>query len=172
MDRAQKREAVAELNEVFANASSVVVTHYSGLNVAEISDLRRQMRAAGANFKVTKNRLTKLALDGTPYAPISDLFTGPTAIAFSDDPVAPAKVAIDFAKGNDKLVVLGGAMGDNQLDVAGVKALAALPSLDALRGKLIGVLQAPATKLAGVVQAPASQLARVLSAQGSKDEAA
>ena len=172
MDRAQKREAVAELNEVFANASSVVVTHYSGLNVAEISDLRRQMRAAGANFKVTKNRLTKLALDGTPYAPISDLFTGPTAIAFSDDPVAPAKVAIDFAKGNDKLVVLGGAMGDNQLDVAGVKALAALPSLDALRGKLIGVLQAPATKLAGVVQAPASQLARVLSAQGSKEEAA
>ena len=172
MDRAQKREAVAELNEVFANASSVVVTHYSGLNVAEISDLRRQMRAAGANFKVTKNRLAKLALDGTPYAPISDLFTGPTAIAFSDDPVAPAKVAIDFAKGNDKLVVLGGAMGDNQLDVAGVKALAALPSLDALRGKLIGVLQAPATKLAGVVQAPASQLARVLSAQGSKDEAA
>ena len=172
MDRAQKREAVADLNEVFANASSVVVTHYSGLNVAEISDLRRQMRAAGANFKVTKNRLTKLALDGTPYAPISDLFTGPTAIAFSDDPVAPAKVAIDFAKGNDKLVVLGGAMGDNQLDVAGVKALAALPSLDALRGKLIGVLQAPATKLAGVVQAPASQLARVLSAQGSKDEAA
>ena len=172
MDRAQKREAVAELNEVFANASSVVVTHYRGLNVAEISDLRRQMRAAGANFKVTKNRLTKLALDGTPYAPISDLFTGPTAIAFSDDPVAPAKVAIDFAKGNDKLVVLGGAMGDNQLDVAGVKALAALPSLDALRGKLIGVLQAPATKLAGVVQAPASQLARVLSAQGSKDEAA
>ena len=98
--------------------------------------------------------------------------SGPTAIAFSDDPVAPAKVAIDFAKGNDKLVVLGGAMGDNQLDVAGVKALAALPSLDALRGKLIGVLQAPATKLAGVVQAPASQLARVLSAQGSKDEAA
>ncbi len=172
MDRAQKREAVAELNEVFANTSSVVVTHYSGLNVAEISDLRRQMRAAGATFKVTKNRLTKLALDGTQYASISDLFTGPTAIAFSDDPVAPAKVAVDFAKGNDKLVVLGGAMGDNHLDVDGVKALASLPSLDELRGKLVGLLQAPATKLAGVVQAPASQLARVLSAQGSKDEAA
>ncbi|MBT5080337.1 MAG: 50S ribosomal protein L10 [Rhodospirillaceae bacterium] len=172
MDRAQKREAVSELNEVFSNTSSVVVTHYSGLNVAEISDLRRQMRAAGATFKVTKNRLTKIALDGTQYAPISDLFAGPTAIAYSDDPVAPAKVAVDFAKKNEKLIVLGGAMGDSQLDVAGVKALASLPSLDELRGKIVGLLQAPATKLAGVIQAPASQLARVLSAQGSKDEAA
>ena len=148
MDRAQKREAVAKLNEVFANASSVVVTQYSGLNVAEISDLRRQMRKAGATFKVTKNRLTKLALDGTPYASISDLFAGPTAIAYSDDPVAPAKVAVDFAKGNNKLVVLGGAMGDSQLDVDGVKALASLPSLDELRGKFVGLLQAPGTKLA------------------------
>ena len=172
MDRAQKREAVAKLNEVFANTSSVVVTQYSGLNVAEISDLRRQMRKAGATFKVTKNRLTKLALDGTPYASISDLFAGPTAIAYSDDPVAPAKVAVDFAKGNNKLVVLGGAMGDSQLDVDGVKALASLPSLDELRGKFVGLLQAPATKLAGVIQAPSSQLARVLSAQGSKEEAA
>ena len=171
MDRAQKREAVAELNEVFSNASSVVVTHYSGLNVAEISDLRRQMRAAGATFKVTKNRLTKLALDGTPYAPISDLFAGPTAIAYSDDPVAPAKVAVDFAKGNDKLVVLGGAMGDSQLDVDGVKALASLPSLDELRGKLIGLIQAPATKVAGVVQAPAGQLARLLQAYADKQAA-
>ena len=172
MDRAQKREAVAKLNEVFANASSVVVTKYSGLNVAEISDLRRQMRKAGATFKVTKNRLTKLAIDGTRYASISDLFAGPTAIAYSDDPVAPAKVAVDFAKGNNKLVVLGGAMGDSQLDVDGVKALASLPSLDELRGKFVGLLQAPATKLAGVIQAPSSQLARVLSAQGSKEEAA
>ena len=130
MDRAQKREAVANLNEVFANASSVVVTQYSGLNVAEISDLRRQMRKAGATFKVTKNRLTKLAIDGTPYASISDMFNGPTAIAYSDDLVAPAKVAVDFAKGNNKLAVLGGAMGDSQLDVDGVKALASLPSLD------------------------------------------
>ena len=172
MDRDQKREAVAILNEVFANTSSVVVTQYSGLNVAEISDLRRQMRKAGATFKVTKNRLTKLAIDGTPYASISDLFVGPTAIAYSDDPVAPAKVAVDFAKGNNKLVVLGGAMGDSQLDVDGVKALASLPSLDELRGKFVGLLQAPATKLAGVIQAPSSQLARVLSAQGSKEEAA
>ena len=172
VDRAQKREAVAELNDVFSNTSSVVVTHYSGLNVAEISDLRRQMQAAGATFKVTKNRLTKLALDGTQYAPLIDLFTGPTAIAYSNDPVAPARVVVNFAKSNDKLVVLGGGMGDSQLDIKGVKALASLPSLDELRGKIVGLLQAPATKLAGVIQAPASQLARVLSAQGSKEEAA
>ncbi|NQV60050.1 MAG: 50S ribosomal protein L10 [Alphaproteobacteria bacterium] len=172
MDRAQKREAVAELNAVFSSTSSVIVTHYSGLSVAEITDLRQQMQAAGATFKVTKNRLTKLALDGTLYAPLTDLFTGPTGIAYSDDPVAPAKVAVNFAKSNEKLIVLGGGMGDKQLDVNGVKALASLPSLDALRGKLVGLLQAPATKLAGVIQAPASQLARVLSAQGSKEEAA
>jgi len=172
VDRAQKREAVAELNAVFSSTSSVIVTHYSGLSVAEITDLRQQMQAAGATFKVTKNRLTKLALDGTLYAPLTDLFTGPTGIAYSDDPVAPAKVAVNFAKSNEKLIVLGGGMGDKQLDVNGVKALASLPSLDALRGKLVGLLQAPATKLAGVIQAPASQLARVLSAQGSKEEAA
>jgi len=172
VDRAQKREVVSELNEVFANASAIVVTHYSGLNVAEITDLRRRMRDAGASFKVTKNRLTKLALDGTPYNEIADLFTGPTAIAYSDDPVAPAKVAVEFAKSNDKLIVLGGAMGETQLDQDGVKALAALPSLDELRGKIVGLVQAPATKVAGVLQAPAGQLARVLAAQGSKDEAA
>ena len=172
VNRAQKRAAVAELNEVFTNTSSVVVTQYSGLNVAEISDLRRQMRNAGATFKVTKNRLTKLALDGTPYAPIGKLFTGPTAIAYSDDPIAPAKVAVNFAKGNEKLVVLGGAMGENQLDVDGVKALATLPSLDELRGTIVGLLQAPATKLLGVVQAPASKLVRVVSAKASKEETA
>ena len=172
MNRTQKREAVAELKEVFANTSAVVVTQYSGLNVSEISDLRRQMRNAGATFKVTKNRLTKLALDGTPYASIGDLFTGPTAIAYSDDPVAPAKVAIEFAKGNEKLVVLGGAMGDSQLNIDGVKALASLPSLDELRGTIVGLLQGPATKLLGVVQAPAIQLVRVMSAQGSKEETA
>ena len=172
MERAQKREVVSELNEVFNSASSVVVTHYSGLNVAELSDLRGRMREAGATFKVTKNRLTKLALDGTPYDQIADLFTGPTAIAYSDDPVAPAKIAVEFAKKNDLLVVLGGAMGDTQLDVDGVKALAALPSLDELRGKIVGLLNAPATKVARVLQAPAGQLARVMSAQGAKDEAA
>ena len=172
MERAQKREAVAELNEVFSNASAVVVTHYSGLNVADLSVLRGQMREAGATFKVTKNRLTKLALDGTPYDPIADLFSGPTAIAYSDDPVAPAKVAVEFAKKHENLVVLGGAMGATQLDVDGIKALAALPSLDELRGKIVGLLNAPATKVAGVLQAPAAQLARVMSAQGAKDEAA
>jgi large subunit ribosomal protein L10 len=172
VERAQKREVVAELNEVFANTSSVVVAHYSGLNVADMSELRGQMREAGATFKVTKNRLTKLALDGTPYSQIADLFTGPTAIAYSDDPVAPAKVAVEFAKKNESLVVLGGAMGETQLDVDGVRALAALPSLDELRGKIVGLLNAPATKVAGVLQAPAGQLARVVSAQGSKEEAA
>lgn len=172
MDRTQKREVVAELHEVFGDIGSVVVTHYSGLNVAEITDLRSQMRGAGATFRVTKNRLTKLALDGTPYSPLGELFSGPTAIAYADDPVAAAKVAVDFAKKNDKLVVLGGAMGDTVLDAKGVEALAKLPSLDELRGKMVGLLQAPATKVAGVVQAPAAQLARVFSAYGSKEEAA
>ncbi|HZD25143.1 MAG TPA: 50S ribosomal protein L10 [Alphaproteobacteria bacterium] len=172
MDRAQKRQAVTELNEVFTSTSAVVVTHYSGLNVAQLSELRRQMREAGATFKVTKNRLTKLALEGTPYSKIADLLTGPTAIAYSADPVAPAKVVVEFAKKHEKLVVLGGAMGETLLDDKSVKALAELPSLDELRGKLVGLLQAPATKVAGVLQAPAGQLARVLAAQGAKEEAA
>ena len=172
MDLEQKRELVTELNTVFNDAASVVVTQYSGLSVTEITDLRNQMRAAGANFKVTKNRLTRLALADTPYAGLADMFTGPTAIAFSEDVVAPAKVAVDYAKKNEKLVVVGGAMGENVLDVAGVKALASLPSLDELRGKIVGLLQAPATKVAGVVQAPASQLARVMGAYASKGEAA
>ena len=172
MDLEQKRELVTELNAVFSNAASVVVTQYSGLSVSEITDLRNQMRAAGASFKVTKNRLTRLALADTPYAGLADMFTGPTAIAFSEDVVAPAKVAVDFAKKNDKLVVVGGAMGESVLDVDGVKALASLPSLDELRGKIVGLLQAPATKVAGVVQAPAGQLARVLGAHASKGEAA
>jgi large subunit ribosomal protein L10 len=163
---------VAELNEVFSNTSAVVVTHYSGLNVADLSDLRGRMREAGATFKVTKNRLTKLALDGTPYDPIADLFSGPTAIAYSDDPVAPARIVVEFAKRHDNLVVLGGAMGATLLDVDGIKALAALPSLDELRGKIVGLLNAPATKIAGVLKAPAGQLARVMAAQGAKDEAA
>lgn len=172
MDRAQKREMVAELNTVFSETACIVVTHYSGLNVAEISDLRRRMRDAGANFKVTKNRLTKIALKGTQYSKIDDLFSGPTAIAYADDPVTPAKVVADFAKGNENLVVVGGAMGETRLDADGVQALAKLPSLDELRGKLIGLLQAPATKVAGVLQAPAGQLARVMGAYAAKDEAA
>ena len=172
MDRARKEELVVELNGAFADAALVVVTHQSGLTVAESTDLRRRMREAGASFKVTKNRLVKLALVGTPYEGIADLFEGPTAIAYSADPVVAARVAVDFSKENDKLVVIGGAMAEDRLDEAGVKALAMLPSLDDLRGRLIGLLNAPATKVAGVLQAPAGQLARVLSAHAEQDEAA
>ena len=172
MDRARKEELVIELNGTFAEAALVVVTHQSGLTVAESTDLRRRMREAGASFKVTKNRLVKLALVGTPYEGIADLFEGPTAIAYSADPVVAARVAVDFSKENDKLVVIGGAMAEDRLDEAGVKALAMLPSLDDLRGRLIGLLNAPATKVAGVLQAPAGQLARVLSAHAEQDEAA
>ncbi|MCZ6511095.1 MAG: 50S ribosomal protein L10 [Alphaproteobacteria bacterium] len=172
MDRARKEELVVELNGVFADAALVVVTHQSGLTVAESTDLRRRMRAADASYKVAKNRLVKLALVGTPYEAIADLFEGPTAIAYSADPVAAARVAVDFSKENDKLVVVGGAMAENRLDEAGVKALATLPSLDELRGMLLGLLNAPATKVARVLQAPASQLARVLSAHAEQEEAA
>ncbi len=172
MDRARKEELVGELNGAFADAALVVVTHQSGLTVAESTDLRRRMREAGASFKVTKNRLVKLALVGTPYEGIADLFEGPTAIAYSADPVVAARVAVDFSKENEKLVVIGGAMAEDRLDEAGVKALATLPSLDDLRGKLVGLLNSPATKVAGVLQAPAGQLARVLSAHADQGEAA
>ena len=163
---------VESLNRTFQDAASVVVTHYSGLNVGEISDLRGQMRAAGANFRVTKNRLARLALEGTTFAPLLDMFNGPTAIAYSDDVVAPAKVAVTFAKQNHNLVIIGGAMGETLLDADGVKNLASMPSLDELRGKIIRLVQAPATKIAGVLQAPAGQLARVLSAYANEGEAA
>ena len=172
MERSRKEKIVNDLHDALESANMVVVTHNNGLTVAEATELRRSMRDAGASFKVTKNRLTRLALADTPYAGLADMFTGPTAIAFSEDVVAPAKVAVEFAKKNEKLVVVGGAMGENVLDVAGVKALASLPSLDELRGKIVGLLQAPATKVAGVVQAPASQLARVMGAYASKGEAA
>ncbi len=171
MDRAQKAELVSELKGVFDKTGLVVVTHYTGLSVAELTDLRTQMRGVGAQFRVTKNRLTKLALEGTKCESIAHLFTGPTAIAYSDDPVAAAKVSIEYAKKNDKLVVLGGVMGNTELDANGVKALATLPSLDELRAKLLGLINAPATKVAGVLQAPAGQLARVFAAYG-KSEAA
>ena len=160
------------MNQVFDKAGLVIVTHYSGLTVQEMTDLRRQMLDVGASFKVTKNRLTRLALEGTRFKPLADLFKGPTAIAYSDDPVAAAKAATDYAKKNEKLVVLGGAMAGTVLNAEGVKALASLPSLDELRGRLVGLLQAPATKIAGVLQAPAGQLARVLNAYASKDQAA
>ena len=172
MDRARKEELVTELNQSFVDAALVVVTQQSGLTVAESTELRQRMREAGAGYKVTKNRLAKLALAGTPYEPITDLFSGPTAIAYSADPVAAARVAVNFAKDNDKLTVVGGAMGDTLLDENAVKALASLPSLDELRGKLVGLLNAPATKVAGVLQAPAGQMARVMGAYASQDEAA
>ncbi len=172
MDRARKEELVTELNQSFAEAALVVVTQQTGLTVSESTELRSQMREAGAGYKVTKNRLAKLALAGTPYEPITDLFSGPTAIAYSADPVAAARVAVNFAKENDKLTVVGGAMGDTLLDENAVEALASLPSLDELRGKLVGLLNAPATKVAGVLQAPAGQMARVMGAYASRDEAA
>ena len=171
MNRAQKAELVADLNAVLARTGSIVVTHYAGLKVTQISDLRHKMREMGAGFKVTKNRLVRLALNGTRYQQLADLFTGPTAIAYSDDPIAAAKVSVDYAKKNNKLVIVGGAMGDVRLDVDGVKALASMPSLDELRGNLIGLIQAPATKVAGVLQAPAGQLARVLQAKSERQEA-
>ncbi len=172
MDRSQKAELVAELHKTFVAAEMVVVTHYSGLTVAEMEDLRIKMLEAGAGFKVTKNRLTRLALKDTKFEGMTDMFKGPTGIAFSADPVSAAKVAVKFAKGNEKLIVVGGALGEEQLSVDAVKALAILPSLDELRGKLVGLLQAPATKIAGVTQAPAGQLARVMGAYASQGEAA
>ncbi|MBL28212.1 MAG: 50S ribosomal protein L10 [Rhodospirillaceae bacterium] len=172
MLRAEKEQLVASLNETFNAASVVVVTHYTGLNAGQMTDLRSSMRAAGANFRVTKNRLTRIALEGTPYQGLSDMFVGPTAIAFSDDPVTAAKASVEFAKKNEKLVILGGALGETLIDEAGVKALASLPPIDELRGKIVGLLNAPASRLARVINAPGSQLARVLNAYATKDEAA
>ncbi len=172
MDRAEKESMVASLHQTFEDASIVVVTHYSGLTVAEMGKLRDQMREAGAVFKVTKNRLTRRALEGTKYQPLNEMFTGPTAIAYSEDPVAAAKAAVNFSKTNDKLIVLGGALGDEQLDVNAVKSLASLPSLDELRAKIVAMISTPATRIAVVLQAPAGQVARVLGARGASEEAA
>ncbi len=172
MDRSQKEELVANLRALFSQTGLVVVTHQVGLSVAEATELRRRMRSAGAVFKVTKNRLVRRALEGTPYQELAALFVGPTAIACSSDPVAAAKVAVEYATNNEKLVILGGALGDQSLDVAGVKALAALPSLDELRANIAALLKAPATRVAGVLQAPAGQLGRVFAAYGKQGEAA
>ena len=172
MDRTEKERLVSELNGIFTEAGLVVVTHYKGLTVDEITDLRTEMRKAGAHYKVTKNRLTRRALDGTPYAGLADLFTGPTGIAFSQDPVAAAKVSVDFAKKNEKFVILGAGLGEQILDEAGVKALASLPSLDDLRGKLVGMISTPATRIAGILQQPGGSVARVLSAYAARDDAA
>lgn len=171
MDRAQKAELVSSLHDVFEGAGVVVVAHYTGMTVAQMSDLRGRMREAGAKFKVSKNRLARRALDDTSYTGIGALLKGQTGIGYSEDPIAAARVLVKYAKENDKLVILGGSMGTNVLDVNGVKALAELPSLDELRGKLVGLLQAPASKLAAITQAPAGQLARVFNAYASKDAA-
>ena len=171
MDRSQKAESVAQLNAVFNEVGVVVVTRNLGLSVKQSTDLRAKMREAGGTYKVAKNRLAKLALKDTQYEGLEEYLTGPTALAWSTDPVAAAKAAVDFAKTNDKLEIVGGAMGDTQLDAAGVKALAALPSLDELRAKLIGLVNAPATKVVQLVNAPASKLARVFGAYAAKDAA-
>ena len=172
VDRAGKKELVAALNAALKATNVVVVAHYSGLTVAQMQNLRRQMKHAGAAVKVAKNRLARIALDGTDVATIAPLLKGPTLIAFSGDPVAAPKVAVDFAKAHERFVILGGAMGKTALNPDGVKALAALPSLDELRAKMVGLIQAPATKLARLLNAPASQLARVVQAYASKGEAA
>ena len=171
MDRAEKKEAVAILHEVFAKTSVVVVAQYSGLTVAQMQRLRKQMKQAGARVQVAKNRLAKIALEGTDVASIGPLLKGPTLIAHSSDPVAAAKAAVAFAKDNDKFVLLGGAMGKTALNVDGVKSLATMPSLDELRARLVGLIMAPATKLAQLANAPAAKVARVVSAYANKDAA-
>ena len=171
MDRAQKNEQVSALAKTLSETAVVVVTRNHGLTVAQVTDLRIKMRQAGASFKVTKNRLARIALEGTPYQPIGELLTGPIGFATSTDPVAAAKVAVDFAKTNDKFEIVGGAMGSTVLDIDGVKALAALPSLDELRGRIVGLIQAPASKIARVISTPAGNLARVFGAYANKEAA-
>ena len=171
MDRSQKADLVAELKNVFTETSVVVITRNLGLTVAQSTDLRLRMRDAGAQFKVAKNRLALIALDGTRYQSIGDMLSGPTGLATSVDPVAAAKVAVDFAKTTDKFEIIGGAMGDTVLDLNGIKALAALPSLDELRAMLIGTIMAPASKIARTIAEPGAQLARVFGAYALKDAA-
>ena len=171
MERAEKREFVTELNEVFKASGSVVVAHYAGVTVAQMNDFRSKMRAAGGTVKVAKNRLAKIALQGTESEGISDLFKGQTLIAYSDDPITAPKIVVDFAKTNDKLEIVGGSMGTQVLNAEGIKALASMPSLDELRAKLIGLVQAPATKIAQLQTAPAAKLARVFGAYAAKDAA-
>jgi len=171
LERAQKREVVTALHDVFAKTGVVVVAHYAGLTVAQMTRLRSDMRSAGGQVKVVKNRLVKLALEGTDASGIADLLKGPTCLAFSADPIAAPKVAVKFAKANEKFVILGGSMGTTVLDAKGVSSLAELPSLDELRSKLIGLLQAPASKIARTLNEPGAQLARVIAAYGNKEAA-
>ena len=168
MDRLSKEQMVSELHSVFTEATSIVVAHYSGLTVSEAEDLRRQMREAGAKFKVTKNRLTRLAIKGTKFEGLSELFSGPTAIAFSSDPVAPAKVAVNYSKTNEKLVVVGGGMEKIKLDIDGIRSLAALPSLDEIRAKMVGLINTPSINVLNILQAPGSQLNRVVFARSKQ----
>jgi large subunit ribosomal protein L10 len=172
VDRAEKKELVATLNQVFKTTGTIVVAHNLGLTVNQVNDLRNKMAQAGATVKVAKNRLAKLALDGTDAEGMKGLFTGPTMLAFASDPVAAPKVAADFAKANEKFVIVGGAFGKTVMDAAAVKTLAELPSLDQLRAKLIGLIQAPATRIAGVLAAPGGQIARVINAHAEKNKAA
>jgi large subunit ribosomal protein L10 len=174
VDRAQKQALTDSLHQDLSDIVCLVVTHQTGLSVAEVTQLRRQMRGAGARYRVTKNRLMRRALEGTPFVGLAPLFTGPTAIAFSRDPVAAAKAAVEYANRNAKLTIIGGGLQGQVLDEAAVKALATLPSLDELRGRLIGLINAPATKLARLLQTPGGQLARVLAAhaEASGDAAA
>jgi large subunit ribosomal protein L10 len=171
MDRAEKAAAVADLKQTFSEVGVVVVTRNHGMTVAQSTTLRNRMREAGATYKVSKNKLAKIALDGTDYTSLGDMLTGPVGLATSVDPVAAAKVVVDFAKTTDKFEIVGGAMGSTALDLAGVQSLATLPSLDELRAKIVGLIVAPATKLATITQAPAAQIARVLSAYAEKEAA-
>lgn len=171
MDRTEKREFVTSLAAIFADTSFVLVARNDGLTVQAVDKLRRQMKDAGATYKVAKNRLAVRALDGTRFQAISPLLKGPTALAWSTDPVAVAKTAVEFAKGNDKFVILGGALGTQSLTLDGVKALAELPSLETLRAQLVGLIQTPASRIASVLQAPGGQLARVFKAYADKDAA-
>ena len=171
MDRARKEELVASMHQTFQQAATVVVTHYSGMTVAQMEDLRKQIHDSGAKFQVTRNRLARRAIKGTKYETLATLFDGPTAIAYSDDPLSAAKVTVNFSKTNEKLTVLGGAMGEMVLDESAVKALAELPSLEDLRGKIVSLLVTPASRIVGVLSAPAGQLARALAARGEQSDA-
>lgn len=172
MDRAQKQEMVTYMNGIFTDAGVVVVSHYSGMTVSEMSELRRRMGGANANLKVIKNRLAKLALEGTPYDGIANLLSGPVVIAYSADPVAAPKIAFEYSRSNEKFVILGGAMGRVILDKPGVEQLAKAPSLDEIRATILGMISTPARRIATVLAAPGTQLARVLSAYAEKSEAA
>ena len=170
--RAEKVRVVEDLHAVFSGAGVVVLTHYKGLTVPEMTVLRRQMRDAGAQLRVTKNRLVRIALRGTPHEPMADLFTGPTAIAYSADPVAAPKVVIEYARRNERLAIVGGSIGAQLLDPAAVRALAELPPLDQLRARLLALINTPAARLVGVLQAPGAQVARALAAHSEKASAA